>query len=136
MQIHYFFLENIAKSGLGGESSLWFLFKSIKKNCRFRRIQGGTPRERSRKEVASQTSQTAKVLHFLRKGKDLRSPAIQTYIVFPLELLLLARRNYQKYMFFLQYFYFSCLSIGGGRQKCIVFAVPNGHQADMGSHQK
>ena len=57
MQIHYFFLENIAKSGLGGESSqgggnqrksrrsksLWFLFKSIKKNCRFRRIQGGDP---------------------------------------------------------------------------------------------
>ena len=82
MQIHYFFLENVAKSGLGGEpsqgggnqrksrrsKSLWFLFKSIKKNCPFRRIQGGTPREGSRKEVASQTSQTAKVLYFLRKS--------------------------------------------------------------------
>ena len=42
----------------------------------------------------------------------------------------------KKVLYFLQYFDFSSLRKGHRRRKCIVFAVPNGHRADMGGHQK
>ena len=123
------------KENPGGRNRYGFHLNLLRKIADFGGSKGGPHGRGPGRRWRAKPARQPKCCISLEKA-EIRGAQQCKYIVFSLELLPLGRRNHQKCLYFLQYFDFSSLRKGHRRQKCIVFAVPNGYREDMGGHQR